>query len=318
MRSDELEARVRVSSFIGNSSAFPNYDSFAIFNELNDRLRSVFSDQVVSARNGYWLHRSTVTTSTGYTRFPPRAVVGGIESVDMLVNGQYWHLRELTPREANDFSNTTVPANALAVGYWCDSEKINIVPTPASSITLRLRYYLRPSLLAPQQSFTSGFFTQRGLITAVDPINRVATVNVVPNDSLVTLVPIVTGSQVDVVRPTGWHMATAVDQVCSITGLNITIAGLTSAEFSEAVQIGDYIRARDQTDWPALPSDFHRTLADAAACNILRSLSLDEKAATLSAVASADFARFAKMINPRVRSEPMKIRQRPYWMRSRW
>jgi hypothetical protein len=315
MRSDELLARVRQSAFIGDAVAFPDYTNQVIFDELNDRQRSVFSDQVVSARNGYWLHRDVVTVTNGCARFPRRSVVGGLESVDQLVNGQYWHLRELTPREANDWGTTTVPANGKAIGYWCDSEKINIVPTPSGSVTLRMRYYLRPSLIVTQQSSD---LTDRGRITAVDLPNRTATVNDLPL-SYPSGATLDSADIVDVVRPNGWHVCTAIEQLCSITGgVNVQLVNMSVADFTEAVQVGDYIRARDQTDWPALPSDYHRTLADAAAVNILRELSLDEKASTLGAAASADFARFAKLINPRVKSEPKRIRQRPYWMRSRW
>lgn len=320
MRSDEIEDRVRKSAFIGDALAFPDYEFADIMNECNDRLRSVFSDQIISARCGYWLHRDVVTVTNGYTRFPSRAVVGGLEGVDFLLNGQYWHLREITPREANDWSVQPSPANGLPVGYWCDSEKINIVPTPSGSVTVRLRYYLRPSLLVQQQSAATGVGAVRGQVTAVDPTNRVATVNVLPNDYSATgsFSAIVSGAVVDVVRPSGWHMATAINLTTAITGLNITLAALSSADFTEAVQIGDYIRVRDTTDWPALPADFHRLLADAAACNILRELNLDQKASVLSTAASADFQRFTKLISPRVKSEPMKIRHRPYWMRSRW
>jgi hypothetical protein len=326
LRSDELEKRARISAFIGDANAYVDYTADQVFNELNDRLRSVFSDQVVSARAGYWMRRDTITTSTllggfGAVRFPQRAVVGGLEAVDFLINGQFVHLQEMSAREANDWvGGPTLPTGGIPAGYWCNAELINIVPTPTAAVTVRLTYYLRPSLLVLSQSSVSGgAFQDRGRITGVDSTNRVVTVNAIPFDySPSAGVAIVTGAVVDVVRPHGWHVATAVDQTCSISGTAITIAGLSSAQFVDSVQQGDYIRARDQTDWPALPSDFHRMLADTAAVNILRELSMDEKASTLSAAASADFMRFAKLISPRVKTEPKQIRLRPYWMRGRW
>lgn len=328
MRSDQLVDRARKSAFIGDANAYQEYTDDDIFNELNDRLRSVFSEQVVSARNGYWMRRDFVSTSTltgfGAARFPSRAVVGGLESVDFLINGQYIHLKEMSAREANAWvGGSTLPTGGIPAGYWCNAELINIVPTPTASITLRLTYYLRPSLMVLSQSSNAGGTGEnRGIITAVDTANRIVTVNVAPYDMSSFSTPVITtGAVVDVIRPNGWHVATAIDQTCSVAGTSpasITLSGLSSAQFVDAVQQGDYIRVRDQTDWPALPADYHRMLADTAAVNILRELDLEDKSAALSQAASADFIRFSKLINPRVKSEPERIRQRPYWLRERW
>jgi hypothetical protein len=324
MRSDELLARARRAAFIGDELAYTEYTNQVLFDEMNDRLRSVFSDAIISARSGYWL--STVVFAGNVTygsfRIPSRAAVGGLESVEYLLNGEYYHLRELSPREAAKWevtSSSTV--TGLPVGYWLDGEKVNLVRAPQSGVTIRLRYYLRPSLLVTSQSSTSSNSGSaaaiRGRIDFVDNANKKVTVNTLPFDySLTSPAAITTGATVDVVRPTGWHTPTIVSAVGTIVGNEITFAGLTSDEFLQGVRLNDYVRVADQTDWPALPSDFHRMLADATAANILREMDLGSKAETISTVASADFTRFAKVIQPRVKSEPKRIRQRPYWSRS--
>lgn len=324
MRSDEILTRLRTSAFIGDASAYVDYDDQSLLDEVNDRLRSVFSDQIISARSGYWLMRDLVFASAaGDTRVPSRAVVGGLEAVDYFLNGQYWHLSEMTPREANAWP-TPSAANGLPIGFWCSAENINLVPVPATGTQaqLRLRYYLRPSLLVKSQSSTvGGAFVDRGRVTAVDPVARKATVNAIPFDYSPAAggVVMTSGALIDVVRPTGWHQPTVIDLTGTFTGLVYDFASqLSQDRFGTVIQVGDYIRARDQTDWPALPSDFHRLLADAAAVNVLREMSLDDKASVLSTAASADFQRFAKLISPRVKSEPQRIRHRPYWMRDRW
>lgn len=316
MRSDELLSRLRKSAFIGDAAAYPEYTDAELFNELNDRLRSVFSDTIVSARSGYWLTTAIASSFQGGSRLPGRSVVGGLESVEMLQNGVYLPLQEVTPLEAAPWTSPGTPW-----AYWCNNETIVLVPQPASNVQLRLRYYVRPSLLVTSQSSTlGGAGVDRGRITAVDPTTRRVQVNVAPFDySLAVPAAIGASPIVDVVRPTGWFAPTLVSTLGSQNNatdwtLN-TSTTLSDGEFSDLVRVGDYLRVADQTDWPALPADFHRMLADAAAVNVLREMDLTDKADTLSTAASADFARFAKQIQPRVKSRPKKIRQRPYWMR---
>lgn len=327
MRSDELLERARRVAFIGGQFAYSTYSNQTIFDEMNDRLRSVFSDAIISARSGYWLTTVVFPGNVKYGSFriPSRAVVGGLESVEYYLNGEYYHLRELTPREVAQWESTpSSTVTGLPVGYWLDGEKVNLVRAPQLGVTIRLRYYLRPSLLVTSQSSTSPNSGSdgviRGRVDNVDNVNGKVTVNTLPFDqSLSVPAAITTGAIVDVVRPSGWHMPTVVSAVATIVGTEITLSGLlgslTADEFNQSVRVGDYVRVENQTDWPALPSDFHRMLADATAANILREMDLADKADVISQAASADFARFAKVIQPRVKSEPKSIRLRPYWGR---
>lgn len=314
MRSDELLSRIRKSAFIGDAAAYPEYPDSELFNELNDRLRSVFSDTIISARSGYWLTTIVASSFQGVSRLPGRSAVGGLESVEVLQNGVYLPLQEVTPLEAAPWTSPGTPW-----AYWCNNETIVLVPQPASNVQLRLRYYVRPSLLVTSQSSTlGGAGVDRGRITSVNAVARTVDVNAQPFDYAIAVPAAITGSVVvDIVRPGGWFTPTLVGCAGTVSSNTITLTppGLTDGEFADQVRVGDYVRVADQTDWPALPSDFHRMLADAAAVNVLREMDLVDKADVLSTAASADFARFAKQIQPRVKSRPKKIRQRPYWLR---
>ena len=65
VRSDEIIERLRASAYIGTATYYPEYTDAKLLNEINDRLRSVFSDAVVAARAGYWLSERVETTSDG-------------------------------------------------------------------------------------------------------------------------------------------------------------------------------------------------------------------------------------------------------------
>jgi hypothetical protein len=319
MRSDELLARLRKSAFVGDATAYPEYPDSELFNELNDRLRSVFSDQIISARSGYWLQTIVATSYMGGSRLPGRSVVGGLESVEMLYNGAYVPLEEVTPLEAAPWTSSGTPW-----AYWCNNESIALVPTPPANVTLRLRYYLRPSLLVTSQSSTlGGAGVDRGRITASTPDagSVLLTLSATPWDYGQAVPAAITGARiVDVIRPAGWFTPTLPNVIGnadfpSPNLMVITAPGYSAAELGDLVRVGDYVRVAEQTDWPALPQDFHRMLADAAAVNVLREMDLFDKADVLSTAASADFQRFSKLIQPRVKSRPKKIRHRPYWKR---
>jgi hypothetical protein len=316
MRSDELLSRLRKSAFIGDAAAYPEYPDSELYNELNDRLRSVFSDTITSARSGYWLQTIVTSSYMGGSRIPARSVTGGLESVEVLQNGVYLPLQEVTPLEAAPWTSPGTPW-----AYWCNNESITLVPQPPSNVTLRLRYYLRPSLLVTSQSSTQGGAgVDRGRVTFVDSVNKIVHVNAQPFDYSLAVPAVVSGNiTLDIVRPVGWFTPTVVSGPATIVNATILQFAanpfISADEFADFVREGDYVRVAEQTDWPALPQDFHRMLADAAAVNVLREMDLVDKADTLSTAASADFARFAKLIQPRVKSRPKKIRQRPYWVR---
>lgn len=308
VRSDEIIERLRASAYIGTATYYPEYTDAKLLNEINDRLRSVFSDAVVAARAGYWLSERVETTSDGVVYVPPRAVTGGLESLAWLWNGRYRMLDEITPEEADRYADVTGSPRA----FHADAERARIVPAPSGTETVRLRYYLRPSLLVAQQS--SG--TIRGRIDSVNAATRQATVNALPFDQLLsTPAAIASGAAVDVVRPSGWFSPLVVSETCSISGLVVTLAGMTEAEFTASVRVGHYLRAAGQTDWPAIPEEYHRTVADAAAVKVLMEMGLQQKADTLSASASVEFQRFVSLINPRTKSSPKRVRLRPYWAR---
>lgn len=317
MRTDELLERGRRTSFIGDGSAYIEFTDQVWIDEINDRMQSVFSDSIISARDGYWLYTVVFSGNvvSGQLRYPARAAVGGLESVEVLTgSNSYQHLKRLSPREAAPYDTVT----DTPFGYWSDQERVILVPKPSGNVTIRMRYYLRPSKIVTAQSVTGSVVpgssgVDRGRITAVNTSTKVVTVNAVPVDfSTSTLIS--TGAIIDIVRPSGWFTAVVVSQSVSVTGTDITLAAATTDEIL-AVRVGDYVRVSDTTDWPPLPAEYHRMIADAAAANVLREMGLDEKAQQVSTVASADFARFAKMINPRVKSEPKRVRLRPYWAR---
>ena len=73
------------------------------------------------------------------------------------------------------------------------------------------------------------------------------------------------------------------------------------------MEIGDFVRVAEQTDWPQLPDEWHSTLANIAAVSILNQLAQSDVAQATWASASNDLERFSAQIQPRTKTEPRLI-----------
>jgi len=310
MNTTELITTTRESAGIGDAAAYTDFTDARMLRELDDKLRTVFEDLVTKSRSGYWLHEMAfpATPGRGAYRIPARAVVGGLESlhISTTVGGALYEIDQIPVSEIPAFEGTP-GRQGQPVVYAVVGDRVKLVPTPSSAIDIKFTYYIRPSKLVPQQS-SSTDGTVRGRVTAVDTALRTVTVSVLPYDqSLAVPAAIQSGQAVDIVHRNGWHELSMVGAECTIAGggpYTITLGGTDSME---AIEVGDYVRASDQTDWPCLPDDFHRCLCDATAVKILIELHLSEKADMLAGNNGNDLVRFKSLLYPRVKSAPKQV-----------
>ena len=302
MRSDELVTAAKLAGMIPDSS--PDYTTARLLLELTDVQRTVFAKAIVASRGGYWLRQSTTATVAGTTsyRMPPRAVVGGLEKIEILdAGGKYRRLVDAGLRDSGALENL---GSGLPMYYVVVGDYVRLLPTPSAAETIRWTFYMRPSQLVTEQVSA----TSRGKITAVTPATPSVTVDVIPyNQTIATPAAIVTGNPVDVVKPNGWHELALFDATATISGLVISFPAGTDVS---RCAVGDYVRYQEQSDWPCLPDDFHRTLSDAAAVVYLSITNQMQKAQALGSKVGSDMERFVALMSPRVKDSPKIIRQR--------
>jgi len=310
MNSTELIAALRMTAFIGDETLFPDYDDLRLSIELTDALHTTFGRAIVSARQGYWLRRDYFDHLPGVKalRIPKRAIA--VEQVAIApasggdpdglatpsLSGTYQKLEELSETHAQDYE-----AVQGGVGtpqkYVIRGDMIWLLPTPASVVSVRVTYYLRPSrMVAPQAE---------GAITNIDRAAGEVDVDALPLD-LMTNTEIAHGQLIDVVHPDGWHDPPVISRPCTINGVGPFQIGLGILPESDAwneIRIGDYVRAAEQSEWPPLPVDFHRPLAEVAAIKVMQQLNMTQKAAAQQAMTGADLQRFSSLIQPRVMAE---------------
>jgi hypothetical protein len=311
------------AQLIANGFLPSNHPNYALTNpgqiikELNDVLTENFERPIVNARSGYWLKSTTVTLTQGRARYPipDRAAAGGLERVE-LAQSATSAFAELVEESGTE---TVVWAGApTSIGYPQRFElrgsQLTLLPAPdSSSYVLRFWFYVRPSKLAPPQSptFTGVSSVDSAVVgggrnTAINLGARPGTVKAIPQRSRQTApASIVTNvDRIDIVHPAGWHELALVDAAQTFTGTVITIGGTDDLG---DIQVGDYVRAADETDWPCLPADFHRLHVDLASMPVLTQLHLLEKAAAYGEKAAGDMDRFRDLLQPRVKNQARDI-----------
>ena len=314
MRTDELITEIVRRAFIPDAD--DDFTSAVILKECNAVLPTVFTQMIVDSRAGYYLDDiiGTTVASTRRYRLPGRAIMGGLEKVEIAnPNNEFLPVTEVTPYDAGQLEGSyTSPALGFPRHYMMAGDQVHFYPCPDAAYAYRFRYYRRPNRLVSQQSSTLNSGTVRGQVTAVNTTARTVTVNVVPFDmesvaaGVITPAAITSGScKIDIIHPDGWHELALTNATQTLAGSVFTIAGSATME---KIEVGDWVRAAEQSDWPQLPDDFHATLVDATAIQILTTKNLQDKAGGLAQKMGSDLQRFKAMLAPRVKDSPRIIK----------
>lgn len=306
MRSEQLESRARQAAFIGEAANYTEFTQQRMFDALNDVLVTRFSEVILTARTGYWLKKFVYTASASQARFaiPPRSLLGGLEKVEVSLNSgvTFYALEQVPASQIQRYQTNPNPGNPWV--YWIEGDIVEVVPAANTGMLVRLSYYIRPSLLVASQSDPNA--TVRGRITAINTSGRTVTVNAVPFDQSLAVPAAITSAvqSIDIVHPDGWHELALVGATQTLAGSVFTVGGTDPLT---DVRIGDFVRVAEQTDWPPLSDEFHPTLAEQAAIEILTDLHLLEKAGAIELKAGLAMGKLKSKLQPRVKSEPKQI-----------
>lgn len=292
MNSTELIEAVRQEVFMGTAAQFPDFEDTRLLIELSDELRTTFSRAVTQARSGYWLKQAHTTVTAGRAKYPipRRAVIGGLENLSIAdSSGKFVKLDEVSETHSQFYELASGQLGEVKK-YVVRSDQVVLLPTPSQAYTLRFSYYLRPSrlVLAGYGTIDSVDTTTRTIV--VDPVNTsLATGNVV----------------IDVAHTSGWAELSLVNApaflvVTAGTTGTFTVGGTDPLD---EIVVGDGLFTADETLWPCLPEDFHRTLAKAAAVKVMSELHMLQKADATANQVNADIQRFSDLLTSRVKSE---------------
>lgn len=322
MRSDEIIDRIRKAADIGSVAAWSDFTAARLMQEATERHISFMSDEEVRAAAGYGVQSEILTTVVGQQLYPVpwRAVAGGFVKLEIQLPGQPRWLPlnrvEVSGSEEFDLGATQT---GQPTRYCVQDGFVALFLSPNAAYSLRFTFYMRPNQIVQSQSSTvvaeGSDAADRGRITAKDTINRTVTVNAVPFDQLLAAPAAITSGlqRIDIIRPNGTFALSMWSVTQTLAGLVFTLGGTQSMA---RVQVGDYVRVEDQSDWPmGLPVEAHRMVANRAAMEVARDVGIEEKVQMLATVTQADLERFRNARSPQVKSAPRVIPLRPMFSR---
>lgn len=324
MNTYELCAQMLANGFIPanhpNFSLLTSAGPVQLLKELNGCMTQNFERPVVNARSGYWLRSTTVTVTQGRAsyRVPDRAAAGGLERVEIArdATSEFVSLEEESGTDAPKWSGAPSTIG-IPRRFELRGSQLTLLPAPdSSSYVLRFWFCVRPSQLVRPQSPT---FTETSSVDSAVPLRgRINTVSNASGNKYVlvdsskpydmlkaTPTEVSLFQRVDIIHPGGWYEPVLVD-VAHSSGGSLRFNFADDVDLS-LVEVGDYVRVADQTDWPCIPADFHRLLADLASMTVLVQLHLIEKARAFGEKSSGDMDRFRDLLQPRVQNQARSI-----------
>ena len=306
MDDSELITATRLSARIATGHA--DYTDARMRLELTDALHTVFPRLFVTSAEGYWkqAYTQSITSGTSYYPMHARAISAGAISVEVRQSSSsnYYYLRKASQEEA-----ALMDAETGSPTHYIDMpDGVRLLPSPTdSNWSLRIQYHIRPSKIV-QKQLTSG------VITAINTTTRVALMATTPTDRS-TGSAITSSTIVDVVSAAGNGALHVVSASLSALTSNVSVTFASGTDLTR-VGVGDFVRAYDQSEWPMLPIEFHRTLADACAAMLLKDRGERDKAEIVAAKVGQDLERLQDILNPRVKDGLRTIRHRFGLMRS--
>jgi hypothetical protein len=285
VNTDELIEYWRTATTIEDESE--EYGAAGVLRLMNHGMRTVFQPMVASAREGHWLHVLTRALSVGnpLVRLHPRHIA--LEQIDLRIGG-----------EGGDWAPLTIALESERAGwerhyraaqypqaYTLQTNNIALIPAAMDSCDLRAKFVMRPSLLVEAQD--------AGRVIAFD--EHTITVNSMPLDRVTGQV--LSGSvTIDVIEPVAWSEISLFDAPATVSGSTLTV----SSSFGLGrVQVGDYVRAAQQTDWPQLDESLHITVADVAGVYACRQKDMYTRADELAKQAQGALNRWVESLSPR-------------------
>lgn len=305
MDDSDLITSIRYSAFISDSD--PEYTDARLRIEAWNMLMTSFADSMVRSRQGYWRQEQLTTLVSGQRnyRIPARALVSTIDLVEVLQGSDY---RKLHAAEIRDVGGLESKSGD-PVWYIVENDTIKLFPTPTAAGTMRIKYAVRPSQLVQEQT--------AGLITAVDTSARTLTMAARPVVRA-TAASLAAADLADVVHAGGcYDLGVCNATVSGVTGAGPYVYTFAAGTDLSRVAVGDYLRAAGETDWPQIPTEFHRTLADATAAAILVHKGATAKAQVLASKVGSELERMRSIIEPRAKFDPAVLRRRNTLLRRR-
>lgn len=293
----ELTAYVREQAGIADAST--EWSAVKILQLLNQTRTDVFEPLITAAKCGYWVHTLTrvLGAANPVVRLPLRAAA--LLHCDIRVGTGLWApLTEYTEAEQQDWERMGGNQPNCPLGYVVRGSTLNLVPSAVdNNYSLRVKIVVRPSkLYLPQAA---------GIVTNIDLTTNIITLTSMPLD-MITSTTLAGTLNIDVIEPVdNYELSLFHAQATVLDATHVQIAAGYSLL---KVQVGDYLRAANQSDWPQLPEPFHPSLASATAIIPCTQRDLYDRANDLRQSTASSITRLVDHLKPRSKTQTQERR----------
>ncbi len=218
-----------------------------------EELQTYVMNVLLSANEDYATTTSDVTIVSGTASYalPVRASNESLRNVLLLNTDTYVPLLRISPQDASSYSSS----GTIGAYYFLDDSLV-LVPTPASSGTLRLQYFRRPSALVLPAAVAT--------VSSIDVTRLIVTTTATIPSTITSTVT------VDVVSHTPGFRILTMD--AALTG---TVSGTTitfSSALPASVVAGNYVCLAGESCVPQVPVEAHPLLAQRITVKALEAL----------------------------------------------
>lgn len=218
------------------TETFNDADILAIATE---ELQSYVFPFLLSVREEYAVATTDIafTSASAFYELPELAVGDKVRDVLLERDGKYWQLDRIEPERIQDHAAT---AN-LPYGFAFINSKIQLIPAPTGSGTVRLKYFHRPGWLIPVSSAAE--------ITSVST----TTVGLAAN-----LPDAVQGSRVSVVSGRAPYYTVGSGTIATNTSPTSKVLSFNAQ--TAGAEVGDYLCYVGESPIPQVPTELHPLL----------------------------------------------------------
>lgn len=285
-------------------------DDVSIFNDddildiIDEEVQVQVLDKLIA------LHGENLTISVDVARnssgayvIPYRAVGNKLRDVSLINGNQIYELSQVSIGELPDYTIGQSYSNNLDMCY-VENNQLKLVDPSVNYEYIRMRYYLRPSYLTK--------LDKAGIISAIVSDSGAGTVTLSmsqmgKNFTASSTFDIVQAKTPNKIRAFDLTPATYVNN--GTTG-TITFAYSDLTNILTDLAVGDYVSLAEETPVPNIPTEMHPLVAQAAAVNILESLTDSEALNNAERKLQKIVTAVQFLIDDRVELAPKKIKPR--------
>lgn len=274
--SDSLIAQVQRRGMIPTSSNTLATADFLSF--INDEIQTFIVPFLMSVREEFFVTYQDVSVTAGVSAYPipERAIGSKLRDVQRLSGSTYVPMSRLEPER---IARDAIDGSGTPEGYFFRGNNVVLWPTPSSTLSLRLFYFIRPN--------------------RVVALTETTTVATSPGSGAVTIAAAPSGfsagaTSYDIIKPTApGFECRAIDQSATRSSTTLTFSATPTG-----LVVGDYVALAGETPVPQIPAELHPLLAQRVVVRALQALGAPQSA---EAEATAERMRLAAhgLLSPR-------------------